>query len=136
MDVVASDDEGDGVLKKLKTLSSRRRVPVHPELIKMGFVEYALERQKAIVLDRLFPELQPDQYGSYSKYPLKRFRELYLPEATTLDKRQSFYSLRHNFRDALRRSNAPPDTLQALGGSNGRSSKTSTIPMELHGFTR
>ena len=34
---------------------------------------------------------------------------------------QSFYSLRHNFRDALRRIGAPADALQALGGwSQGR----------------
>jgi integrase len=64
----------------------------------------------------LFVGLNPDKYGNHAKYALRRFRELYLPNAVALEPRQSFYSLRHNFRDALRRSDAPPDALQALGG--------------------
>jgi hypothetical protein len=47
---------------------------------------------------------------------LKRFRDTFLRQAITLERRQTFYSFRHNFRDALRRIEAPPDALQALGG--------------------
>jgi integrase len=82
----------------------------------MGFLEFAAKRQKAGKTARLFPELLPDEYGNCAKYALKRFRETFMPEAIELDKRQTFYSLRHNFRDALRRAAAPPDALQALGG--------------------
>ncbi len=40
----------------------------------------------------------------------------FLPATITLKPRQTFYSFRHNFRDALRQIGAPPDALQALGG--------------------
>jgi integrase len=119
LDIVASQDEEDGAtgngLKTLKTASSRRKVPVHPELIKVGFLAFAEEQKKASG-SRLFPDIKPDQYGNYASYALKRFRDTFLPKAITLKPRQTFYSFRHNFRDALRRIDAPPDALQALGG--------------------
>jgi hypothetical protein len=60
--------------------------------------------------------LKPDKYGYLSKYPLRRFAEKFFPDEIELGKRQSYYSLRHNFRDALRRASASRDALQALGG--------------------
>jgi len=116
-DIVATEDDEedtDGV-KTLKTATSRRRVPVHPELIAIGLIDYARSRQ-AHEAPLLFAGIKADQYGNHAKYVLKRFREEYLPKATKLQPRQSFYSFRHNFRDALRRAEAPPDALQALGG--------------------
>jgi integrase len=118
IDVVVSDDEDDHSehVKTLKTAASRRRIPIHPEIIAIGFVEFAAKRKISGKTARLFPELQPDEYGNYAKYALKRFRETFMPEEIMLGNRQTFYSLRHNFRDALRRADAPPDALQALGG--------------------
>lgn len=118
LDIVASDDEDDDMVelkKKLKTAMSRRRIPVHPELVAIGFLAFVEVRRKAGDV-RLFPDLKADQYGNYAKYALKRFREVYLPAEIDLAPRQSFYSFRHNFRDALRAVGAPPDALQALGG--------------------
>src|SRR5262249_10281853 len=119
LDIVASGDDEDAKpgsgTKTLKTASSRRRVPVHPEVIKIGFLSFAKEQKKAPG-SRLFPDLKPDQYGNHASYPLKRFRDSFLPAAITVKPRQAFYSFRHNFRDALRQIGAPPDALQALGG--------------------
>jgi integrase len=117
--VSADEDETASTAKTLKTAYSRRRIPVHPELIAIGFLNFASECKGGDV--RLFPSLKPDEYGSCSKYALKRFRDTFLPAAITMELRQSFYSFRHNFRDALRAIDAPPDALQALGGwSQGR----------------
>jgi integrase len=117
VDIVGSDDDdavGAGA-KTLKTASSRRKVPIHPELIKTGFLSFAKEQKEASG-SRLFPDLKADQYGNHASYALKRFRDNFLPGAITLNPRQTFYSFRHNFRDALRQIGAPPDALQALGG--------------------
>jgi hypothetical protein len=38
-------DAGEG--KSVKTASSRRRVPIHPELVRLGFFEYVEQRRKA-----------------------------------------------------------------------------------------
>ena len=46
------NDEGD---KKLKTLASKRRVPVHQKLIDAGFIDY-VNQQKRLKQKQLFPE--------------------------------------------------------------------------------
>jgi integrase len=109
------DEESNGAAKTLKTAASRRKIPLHPELIKTGFVQFVDERKKSGFGPRLFPDLKPDSYGNHATYALKRFRETYLPQAIKIEPRQSFYSFRHSWRDALRRIDAQPATLQALG---------------------
>lgn len=88
---------------------------MHPELVKIGFAQFVEQRKKASSEARVFPALKPDTYGNNATYALKRFRETYLPDAIKMEPRQSFYSFRHSWRDALRRIDAQPATLQALG---------------------
>jgi integrase len=117
IEATADEDEDSPVASKtLKTGASRRKIPLHPELIKLGFAKFVEQRKKAGATTRLFPDLTPDKYGNVAAYALKRFRESYLPSAIKLEPRQSFYSFRHSWRDALRRINAPSSTLQAVGG--------------------
>jgi hypothetical protein len=120
LDIVATADDDEATdepaaKKTLKTAASRRRIPLHPELIKIGFLQFVADRKKAGVGPRLFPDLKADGYGNFASYALKRFREVYLPAAIKMESRQSFYSFRHSWRDALRRIDAQPATLQALG---------------------
>jgi integrase len=118
LDVVAAEDEDEESAefqKTLKTATSRRRIPIHPELLAIGFLDF-VETRRTAGQQRLFPDLKPDQYGNCAKYAMRRFRETFLPAEITLEPRQTFYSFRHNFRDALRAVGAPPDALQALGG--------------------
>ena len=51
-DIVATidDDEGAGSKdssKTLKTATSRRKIPLHPELLKIGFLQFVEQRKKA-----------------------------------------------------------------------------------------
>ncbi len=103
--------------KKLKSPTSRRAFPVHPELVKIGLLEY-VAKMKAGGEERLFPELKKDKYGYYSVRLSDWFSESFLKTVTNKDKRQSLYSFRHNFRDALRHADAPDWVLQALGAWN------------------
>lgn len=104
------------VAKTIKTNSSRRCVPIHADLRRLGFLDFVEERRKAKDEPYLLPGLRPDKYENRAAYALRRFKETFLPAAITLKERQSFYSLRHSFRDALRRVDAPPAALKALGG--------------------
>lgn len=121
LDVVVSEQDNEGpVVRSLKNLTSRRRVPLHPVLIRIGFPSFVEERQTGSRDPRLFATLTPDKYGNPSWYPLKRFNETFLPKEMP-DKgiRQTFYSFRHTFRDGLRAIGATPDVLLALGWSQG-----------------
>jgi integrase len=108
------DDNG----RSLKTKVSRRRVPIHPELIRIGFLEFVELRRASTSKNGpfLFHELGPDKYGNRAKYVAKRLNEVFIPEEIELGERQALYSLRHNVRDALRRIGAPDETLLAVTG--------------------
>jgi len=116
LDIIATDNDEE--IKTLKTESSRRRIPLHRELVKFGFLEFVQERAAKSTSNgvRLFGELQPDKYGNHATYACRRFNEHFIRQEITLDKKQSFYSLRHCFRDALRQVMAPPETLLAVAG--------------------
>lgn len=114
------DEEGQ---KQLKTKSSRRQVPIHPEIIKCGFLMFVQERREAGAASgqRLFPSVRANKYGSYSDGPSKAFNRTFICKETSLGPRQALYSLRHNVRDALRRAQVPPEALRVCGWSVGKS---------------
>jgi integrase len=122
--IVATTDEADVAApehkKTIKTLTSKRKIPVHPELIRLGFLAFVDEQKKASGSPLLFRGLTRNQYGDPAAYALKRFREAYL-KVMDLKPRQSAYSFRHTWRDATRRIGAPAEFLRAVGGwSDGK----------------
>lgn len=115
LDLVNEDEN-----QSRKTSTSRRRVPLHPELIKLGFLDFVAERRKGIAEHgvRLFHELQarPGDPTNFARYVGRRFNAVFLPQEITVEPRQAFYSIRHSVRDALRRIKASDEALLALGG--------------------
>jgi integrase len=102
--------------RRLKTASSRRQVPVHPELIRRGLLDYMEMPPKN---GRLFPELKPGPHGklagAFSKW-WGRFTE----QQGSADPLKTFHSLRHTFTDSLRRAKVEPELRsQLLGHSAG-----------------
>lgn len=116
LNVVAAEDEGEE--KSAKNSYSQRRIPLHTEIIRLGFLQFVTSRKKAVKKNgkRLFFEIRPDKYGNTATYPTKRLRDDFIPQEIALGERQTLYSLRHNVRDALRRAKAPPEALQAIAG--------------------
>jgi integrase len=111
--VVIEDRERD---KTLKTKSSRRTVPVHPELIRLGFMHYVTVRGARGADAWLFPELSPEHGGqpAWSKWFSR-----YIRKAGITDKDKVFHSLRHNFKDAIRKAGLGEDINDALTGHSG-----------------
>lgn len=88
---------GDRAMKNGKS----RKVPVHPELIRLGLWEFVASA-RASNRDMLFNDVSRHKLGKWgdgtSKWFARKVRALGL-EGTNL----SFHSLRHTFEDALRR---------------------------------
>jgi integrase len=63
IDYINLTDEGDE--QAIKTVGSRRRVPIHPELVRLGFLDYVKGR-KAAKDERLFPLLKQGWNGSWT----------------------------------------------------------------------
>nr|WP_321454607.1 site-specific integrase [uncultured Cohaesibacter sp.] len=122
LDVVESKDDDESDLesrKTLKTAYSRRKIPIHEELIKIGFLDFVKKRRTSAKETEtyLFGNFEGKTPHQATAYACRRFKERFLIDEITLERKlQTFYSIRHSARDALRRAEAPPETLTALGG--------------------
>lgn len=103
----------------------KRNVPLHPELIRLGFTEYANVNRNT-KSGRIFPELTIDGKGYFSDKPSKDFRA-YIKKIGVKTSKTSFHSFRHNFKDACRHVGVNPDlndillghSLSGMGGRYG-----------------
>ena len=109
--------DADGVAvedKTLKTAQSDRSIPLHPEVIGAGFLEF-VEAARAAERDRLFPSFRLHASGTYthdfSKWYGRFRRRVGLTSPAT-----NMHSLRHGFRDAGRRAELSKEVIDALGG--------------------
>ncbi|PCJ61497.1 MAG: hypothetical protein COA65_00615 [Rhodospirillaceae bacterium] len=109
-------NKGEGDAKKtLKTKSSVRRIPIHPDLIRMGFMDHvALQRQKN-PKGRVFSEIKTGKNGDHSHNMSKYFGR-YLKLVGVKTGKTTFHSFRHNFADALRNAEAEDSRIKALIG--------------------
>ena len=116
MVVVVREDE-EGTDKRLKTANATRLIPVHPELVKFGFLAY-VRMMKAQGETRVFPELSKGKTGYYSDPYQKWFKRL-MASVNATAPRTSFHSFRHSFRDALREAGITEEIVRQLCGWSG-----------------
>jgi integrase len=107
--------------KRLKTQGSQRAVPLHKELLRLGFLEFVSSvRKNQGANSWLFSEIAPDKPGAlkgrtkwFSRYI--RDREVESPDKV-------FHSFRHGFKDALRAGGVGEDVIDALTGHSTKGS--------------
>lgn len=86
--------------KSLKNTDSERYVPVHPELLALGFAQF-VEAMKASKSVRLFPACARGADGQFSPYS-KSFTYFLRSVGVKTDQSKTFHSFRHGFEDAMR----------------------------------
>jgi len=96
--------------QRLKTASSRRLIPVHAELLRIGFAEYVASKS-----GRLFETVEKAPDGYYSSTFSKHFVR-FLESVGMKRPKVVFHSFRHTFEDACRASGVPHDIMNALQG--------------------
>ncbi|MGA0564923.1 site-specific integrase [Ancylobacter sp. VNQ12] len=84
----------DGHGKQLKNQASKRRVPVHSQLVALGLPAY-VERLRTAGRQRLFPTFTKDLKNGYGRALGRWFNERLLPELRFKSSKVSFHSLRH-----------------------------------------
>lgn len=114
--------KGEGDDKHLKTASSRRVIPVHPMLVKLGFMSFVGERRKDNPDGRVFADIKKGKDGYYSHNFSKWFSR-YSKQVGVKTAKTSFHSFRHSFTDALRVGGVEDSKIKAL---LGHSDKTTT----------
>lgn len=98
----ADDDSEDGTpkVKKLKNAQSRRAVPIHSTLIRLGLIEWR-DRVAAEEHLQLFPELRRDEVKGHGKAATKWFSSYLKSLGMPRNGRKVFHSFRHNVATAL-----------------------------------
>ena len=113
-------DEGSGPVgsdtaKHLKTAAALRMVPLHPQIIALGFGDFVRNRTNARRHKRLFWEVPFGADGQASTVFSKVFARL-MDKTELTDPMLVFHSFRHNMMDALRNSLVPPQLIAAIMG--------------------
>jgi len=104
----------------LKTKTSTRLVPVHPELIKLGFLDY-VENTKMLSEDRadtayLFPAINTDRYGRRGRWFGEWYSKFLRENIGLNDPKLTFHSFRHTFATALKHAEVDGSMMAELLG--------------------
>lgn len=111
----SDDEDEESPQKSLKNHSSKRRVPIHNELVRCGFLEYVISMRKAGHL-RLFPLLKSSATRPLTAAFSQWFGNHKRKGLGIADKRKSFHSFRHGFKDACRESLIPIELHNKITG--------------------
>jgi integrase len=106
--------------KTLKTKVSERVIPVHPQLVKLGFLEYVEARAREGVHAWLFPAVAPDQHRALAAWS-KWFSRYMRTKACVKDTNKVFHSFRHRFQDALTHATPDEELRDAIQGRSNQS---------------
>lgn len=107
-------DEGENN-KRLKSDAARRKVPIHAELIKLGFLDYH-ERQSNKNATRLFPDYSYCQKNGYGRALSRWFNETLTPALNIKSKAHVFHGLRHTMVTRLAQAGIEEPIYQSIVG--------------------
>jgi len=102
--------------RRLKNVASQARTPIHPELLRLGLLDYVASVPQS---GRLFPEIQPGPHGRLSGAFSKWFAR-FVDERGVRDPRKAgLHSLRHLFKDRCRAAGLSEELHDALTRHTG-----------------
>lgn len=97
----------------VKNIGSVRRIPIHKELERMGFIEYAMTMRGK---NRIFDELVADRFGTETAQFSKWFGRYLRRACKVTESRMTFHSFRHTFKDFCRLADISTEVHHALTG--------------------
>ncbi|MBE0548563.1 MAG: phage integrase N-terminal SAM-like domain-containing protein [Rubrivivax sp.] len=117
--------------QNVKTASSFRRVPLHEELVKAGFLAY-VARVAASGADRVFPTLSNDNANGIYSNSVGKWYGRYLQDIGLTDSRLDYHSFRYAFKQQCSLCNVEEETRDALAGHwlNGRDASRTYLKRE------
>ncbi|WP_424984459.1 site-specific integrase [Microbulbifer sp. S227A] len=115
-------DEGDDT-KSVKSKAGRRNVPLHSELIRLGFLDFVDSRRNG---RRLFPDYSYSANGGYGRALGRWCNESFLPKLGVKKPGLVFHSLRHTVVTRLSQADVPEPIVQCIVG-HARSGVTQEV---------
>jgi len=102
--------------KRVKNRASWRTIPIHPEIVRIGFLEFVKARRASGPAERLFPELHAARNTARYSHLFSKWFGRYLVSACGHKPKATFHSFRHHFRTALMNAGVSKELAEALGG--------------------
>jgi hypothetical protein len=99
----------------VKNEGSERRVPVHADLIALGFIKF-VEQAKREKRERIFPAIEPNSVGELMGNWSKWFGRYRRKECGLKGKDTPFHSFRHTFKHYMRLAAVPSEVHNELTG--------------------
>ena len=122
-------DEGDDN-KRVKSRAGRRKVPLHTELIRLGFLDFVESRRTGT---RLFPDYSYNANGGYGRNLGRWCNESFLKKLGIKEPGLVFHSLRHTVVTRLGQASVPEPIIQCIVG-HARSGVTQEVYLR-EGYT-
>jgi len=97
---------------------------VHPELARIGFLDYVAARARDGASSWLFPTVAPDQRGALAAWS-KWFGQYLRKRIGVSDPDRVFHSFRHSLQYALRRATPDEELRDAIPGRSSRGKSVS-----------
>ena len=102
-------------IRRGKNDESLRQIPLHPQLIELGFLDY-VEAIKASGQERLWPFLKTRGINKNDSEVLGRWFNGYIHKNLGFPDNVVFHSFRHTFKDLCRNAHIPKDAHHQLTG--------------------
>lgn len=111
--------------RRLKTLSSRRVIPLHPQLIKLGFLQFVeqIQQRNPRRATHLFANLPWDEKSMFGRKPARFVIELLKELQIHVPRNKVAHSLRSNFNQELQRTMIPSALISRMLGHSTRQTK-------------
>ncbi|MDA7423027.1 site-specific integrase [Tritonibacter multivorans] len=109
----------DSELRRIKNLSSRRTIPIHPHLIELGFLEHVCAA-KENNQNSLFPDLHEAGNNAYGRKVGRRMRQIIDQQLGADGAKLSFHSLRHYVQNQLDHAGVDDKIVRDLFGHEGK----------------
>lgn len=109
-------DEEEKTERRLKTKNSQRDVPLHPDLIRLGFMDFVALRRADSKDRRLFPEIEMGKATQRYSTLFSQWFGRFLDRVIGKPRKTSFHSFRHNFRSALTKAGVAVEYADTLCG--------------------
>ncbi|MCJ2031337.1 site-specific integrase [Methylobacterium sp. J-043] len=125
-------DINDRPPRKVKNATAVRRVPIHSELIRLGFLAH-VEKHRRIKQQRIFPGLEPGGADARLGHAFTKWFTRYRRDVGVYRVGLDFHSFRHTATTLMHQAGVVPAVIDhvtghATAGETARYTKRSTLP--------
>lgn len=123
------DINGEGE-RQIKNLQSKRRVPMHPKVLGLGFLEY-VESTAPNPTDLIFPELRPGGPDSKLGFYFTKWWSRYRQEIGLYERGLDYHSFRHGVTTKLFAAGVSEAIVDEITGHEGKGTSRAVYKKDL-----